>query len=220
MKELSIEEKAERYDKVSKEVKDFFEGRQKMPSDVTQTLEYLFPELSKDERIRKSLHSIINDIGGNVLHQYLLTKDEVLTWLEKQGEQKFANKFHEGDYIVNDYCMGRIVRIANDTYRLDTGVEIPFSCHSTRLWDITKDAKDGDVLSYRNGQWIFIFKRIDKYYALWSTIDNDLTIYGSISSLLTNSIYPATKEQRDQLERAMTNVGYRWNKEKLKLEEI
>ena len=35
MKELSIEEKAKAYDKVSKEVKDFFEGRQKMYSDVT-----------------------------------------------------------------------------------------------------------------------------------------------------------------------------------------
>ena len=29
MKELSIEEKAKAYDRVSKEVKDFFEGRQK-----------------------------------------------------------------------------------------------------------------------------------------------------------------------------------------------
>ena len=38
---MTQEEKAKAYDRVSKEVKDFFEGRQKMYSDVTQTLEYL-----------------------------------------------------------------------------------------------------------------------------------------------------------------------------------
>lgn len=34
MKELNLEEKAKAYDKVLKEVKDFFEGRTKMYSDV------------------------------------------------------------------------------------------------------------------------------------------------------------------------------------------
>jgi hypothetical protein len=31
---------------------------------------------------------------------------------------------------------------------------------------------------------------------------------------------PATKEQRDTLEKAITNAGYRWDKEKLKLEKV
>jgi hypothetical protein len=35
-----------------------------------------------------------------------------------------------------------------------------------------------------------------------------------------SGVFPATKEQRDTLERAMTNAGYRWNKEELKLEKI
>ena len=61
MKELSIEEKAKAYDKVLKNVKDFFEGRTEMYSDVTQTLECLFPELKKseDERIMKDIISFL-----------------------------------------------------------------------------------------------------------------------------------------------------------------
>ena len=91
MKELTIEEKAEAYDKVSKEVKDFFEGRQKMFSDVTQTLEYLFPELkeSKDEReIRKALIHLISEQDGFLTAINGISVKDILAWLEKQGEQK------------------------------------------------------------------------------------------------------------------------------------
>ena len=86
MKELSIEEKAKAYDKVSKEVKDFFEGRQKMYSDVTQTLEYLFPELkeSEDERIRKEIIEYLKDERDAFPRE----RDDFqrwLAWLEKQN---------------------------------------------------------------------------------------------------------------------------------------
>ena len=85
MKELSIEEKAKAYDRVSKEVKDFFEGRQKMYSDVSQTLKYLFPELkeSEDEKIREYLIRYID----NTMKSSEL-KSKLLAWLEKQGEKK------------------------------------------------------------------------------------------------------------------------------------
>jgi hypothetical protein len=92
MKELSIEEKAKRYDQVAKEVKDFFEGKQKMCSDVTKALENLFPELkeSKEERIRRGLlesfkyqqresHTDAEWLNGIKL-------SEVVSWLEKQKE--------------------------------------------------------------------------------------------------------------------------------------
>ena len=58
---------------------------------------------------------------------------------------KIEPKFKVGDFIVNDYCMGRVIEITNDAYLLDTEQGIPFSCSNTRLWDVTKDAKDGDV---------------------------------------------------------------------------
>lgn len=95
MKELSIKEKAKAYDRVSKEVKDFFEGKQKMYSDVEQTLEYLFPDLkeSKEEKTERILHSISSKMSLHL--RDIFTEEEFQcfdtwsnVWLEKQGEQK------------------------------------------------------------------------------------------------------------------------------------
>ena len=95
MKELSIKEKAKAYDRVSKEVKDFFEGKQKMYNDVEQTLEYLFPDLkeSKEEKTERILHSISSKMSLHL--RDIFTEEEFQcfdtwsnVWLEKQGEQK------------------------------------------------------------------------------------------------------------------------------------
>jgi len=84
MKELTKEDKARRYDELSKEVKDFFEGRCKMCSDVTQTLEYLFPELleTEDEKIRKW---IIDDIRYNMNNEPLNNSE-----YKKEAEKAIA----------------------------------------------------------------------------------------------------------------------------------
>ena len=76
----------------------------------------------------------------------------VLKWtyvnemLEKQGEQKSVAKvepkFKIGDFIVNDYCRGKVVELTNDAYLLDTGQGIPFSCeHNIHLLSI-EDVKE------------------------------------------------------------------------------
>ena len=132
---------------------------------------------------------------------------------------------------VSQYCNcieGRNYKASLDGRIIDDyGTE--YDMHSDayrwfRPWTI-QDAEDGDVLSYRNGQWISILKRrIDKdsfeYYTLWSTIHNDLTINDSTFSLLINSIYPATKEQRDLLFQKMHEAGYTFNFEKKELKKI
>lgn len=83
---MTTYEKAKAYEYVSQKVKDFFEGKQKMYSDVKQTLEYLFPELaeSEDERIRKYLIDFVEQYGDNYYGQ--VAKASAITWLEKQGE--------------------------------------------------------------------------------------------------------------------------------------
>lgn len=85
MKELSIEDKAKRYEKLSKEVKDFFDGKQKMYSDVTQTLEHLFPELkeNEDERIRETLIGLFSNNGKKEWKN--IPTEKIIAWLEKQG---------------------------------------------------------------------------------------------------------------------------------------
>ena len=85
-------EKAKAYDKVFQKVKDFFEGKQKMYSDVKQTLEYLFPELaeSEDERIRKDIISYLQHESQVKRFIGDIEYDKWVAWLEKQGEQKPA----------------------------------------------------------------------------------------------------------------------------------
>lgn len=152
-----------------------------------------------------------------------------ITWLceqvdakfEKQNEQKFIDKpkFKVGDWIVNDYCFGKVIEITNDAYLLDTGQGIPFSCeHNVHLWTI-KDAKDGDVLvdKYNN---IGIYQG-DKNAVTW-----DSYCYCGVNKGFYDKgshefpCYPATKEQRDTLMKAMDDAGYTFNFEKKELKKI
>lgn len=97
------------------------------------------------------------------------------------------------------------------------------------LWTI-QDAKAGDVLA--DDHHILILKEL--FYA-WSSNGTPYSVkaYCGIKPngnfeigkdnwcfCGTLHIHPATKEQRDKLEKAMANAGYRWNKEELKLEKI
>ena len=90
------------------------------------------------------------------------------------------------------------------------------------LWTI-QDAKDGDVLSYRDGRWSFIYKGIVtedtfKYYALLS--EKGITLNGAAFSRLSSCITPATKEQRDLLFQKMKETGYEWDAENKQLRKI
>ena len=91
-----------------------------------------------------------------------------------------------------------------------------------RYWTI-QDAKDGDVLSYRDGQWCFIYKGIVtedtfKYYALLS--EKGITVNDAAFSLLSSCITPATKEQCDILMKEMADAGYTFDFEKKELKKI
>lgn len=149
--------------------------------------------------------------------------------LKQNHTDDIEPKFKVGDFIVSDYCMGRVVEITNDAYLLDNGQGISFPCDNARLWDITKDAKEGDVLVAPNGT-IFIFKNIIhsmpySYCGIDCTVRfrNAILEGGTDGRNWTSSlkgIYPATKEQRYTLERAIADAGYTWNEKELKLEKI
>ena len=62
-----------------------------MPADKQGILDDIFPELagSEDEKVRKALVEMVRDRTGDELWvDYNVHKEEVLAWLEKQGEQK------------------------------------------------------------------------------------------------------------------------------------
>ncbi len=88
MKELSIKEKANAYDKAIKKAKQWRNAPNvdKIPTFGNRIIEEIFPELkeSDDERIRNALigfHKSTIDIDG-------IKGEDIIAWLEKQGEQK------------------------------------------------------------------------------------------------------------------------------------
>lgn len=161
---------------------------------------------------------------------------------EKQGEKKATDKvepkFENGQWIVwksqyykvNDNGCGYELIDQNG---LKTSLEYSTVDENAHIFT-TQDAKDGDVLcdyhkAYDN-PLIFILKKFEcVYFGL--TRPSDYSSYCFLTASdgqrfkegtyhHKHNIRPATKEQRDQLERAMTNAGYKWNKEELKLEKI
>ena len=128
-------------------------------------------------------------------------------------------KFKVDDWIVNDYCMGKVIALTDDAYLLDTGQGIPFSCeYNAHLWTIA-DAKDGDVLQL--GVVTAIFKESIgngncKCYC--SVFNGEFEIPsqdGADNSYGCHNATPATKEQRELLFQKMKEAGYEWDAEKL-----
>ena len=101
-----------------------------------------------------------------------------------------------------------------------------------RLWDITIDARDGDVLYLQHDgkEHIIIYKGVIKerfrtfvsaYCAYNGIVDAfcfaDVSRY---ADLAYGGIVPATKEQRDTLLKAMVDAGYTFDFEKKELKKI
>jgi len=188
-------------------------------------------------------------IASTINKEYEYTEDSV-KWVsnallnyakhefEKQGEQKPADKiepkFKVGDWIVcknGGESVYRVSELTTTGYKI-TNLEERYyyvtfeqlvNCNAT-LWTI-QDAKDGDVLAYndsKNNVWVCIFKKYtnERVYDYCTLDKESFWEHGNWNYLASFSYTPATKEQRNQLERAMTNAGYKWNKEELKLEKI
>jgi hypothetical protein len=140
--------------------------------------------------------------------------------LSKDKEHK--PKFKVGDFIVNDYCMGKVIELTNDAYLLDTEQGIPFSCeHNVHLWTI-QDAKDGDVLcvKYGNDEFPFIFtgKQDNAAYCALNSFGE--FVLSIADWLIKTSVLPATKEQHDLLFSKMKEAGYEWDAENKVLSKI
>lgn len=92
---MTQEEKAKAYDEAIEKLRSLHDEYDIVS--IKEELEHIFPQLkeSENERIRKSLIMTINNICNS--DEGLVTfngfsKEQILTWLEKQGEQKSADK--------------------------------------------------------------------------------------------------------------------------------
>lgn len=91
MKELSIEEKAKRYDEAIEKAEKWHNAPNidKIPTFGNKIIEDIFPELkmSEDERIRKATIEFVRQ--NNSFNCTLgISKEQVIAWIEKQGELK------------------------------------------------------------------------------------------------------------------------------------
>ena len=174
------------------------------------------------------LYWFINSIISDVV------KDKIIT---PQVANEVEPKFKVGDWIANDYCVGKIIALTDDAYLLDSGQGIPFSCeHNAHRWTI-EDAKDGDVLHSTgfHNDCIFIFNGLDNWkfdepngdravatgYCCLS-ISADKMEFGmqGPDCVEVNTVKPATKIQCDLLFRKIKEAGYEWDAEKKELKEI
>jgi hypothetical protein len=225
MKELSIEEKAKRYDEALEKSKILYEQ-----GTITESLCYVFPELKKneDEKIRNEL---LLDIPKVFPHDKAF---KYITWLEKQGEQKHETpipRFNIGDWVIaHNKDAYQVIGFNTYDYRLQHylggKMNYPFKYESDlKPWTI-QDAKDGDVLVTENKN-IFIFKSISNftvydYCGLYfgKFTESSASVNGSTAVQLPTDYVPATKEQRDTLIKAMKEAGYEWDAEKKELKKI
>ena len=143
------------------------------------------------------------------------------------------SSFHKGDWVVRGDTIAQILDIQEQYYvGLDINgkyfVSSRFSnVDKIHLWTM-QDAKDGDVICYRD--------EISLYKNEIENCNKEETTFGGFvyyccydgKRFITNSfylltgqdeidIYPATKEQRDALMKAMNNAGYEWDTKKKEL---
>lgn len=166
----------------------------------------------------------------------ILLDKQLFKHLEKQGEQKSADKpkFKVGDWFVNNNRKDVFLIKSINTNGYCTLEDIKGNiispclppCESdSHLWTI-EDAKDGDVLINWNNT-IFIFKAIEdeavKFHIAYNerlnTIATPLTKL-SHQGLAEFEFRPATKEQCDLLFQKMKEAGYEWASEKKELKKI
>lgn len=225
MKELTIEQKAQRYDEVIESGKSLLSSNQLGNAWIYK----LLPELkeNEDEKLREQVVYAINQ-----LHVCECTKNKLLAWLEKQGEQpKEATythevetgngnikalvtekvqlpKFHEGEWVTIDGWNYHIEEVSKACYKLsDINGNHTMLPHFAiddyyRLWTIN-DVKDGDVLC--SEQIIILFKKWE-YNDDWNLV----IAYAGIDTtgrlqitdkhwFISSYAHPATKEQSDLL---------------------
>lgn len=187
-------------------------------------VEKIFPELreSDDERIRKDIIEYLKQRKTCYSEPF----NSWITWLEKQGVQKPVEnaepKFNDGDWIVSEDGKTWLINgIDSKNYQVISidGEHSYFPIikqSSMHLWSIA-DAKKGDVLASKDGDDILIFRNIDSN-THFSSYNN---IKGKSGLNWANSCFiPATKEQRDALEKAISNAGYKWDTDKMGLKKI
>lgn len=195
------------------------------PNDKSILCSIIFPELkeSEDKQMIERLKSCVyaSDLTPE-------GKEEIFTWLEKQGDDKHTDKvkpkFHEGDWITNGDYIWKIVEVMPLDYILQSqdgnivDDTIYYVDEHFHLWSI-QDAKDGDVLvDEDNNIGLYLEEKDDLYWhsCIYIGCDNYLRGFSIGGYHKHKNTKPATKEQCDTLFAKMKDAGYECDKKELK----
>lgn len=203
---------------------------------INNVLEDLFPELkeSENDRIVRCLLNYFNHVRYNGLDLKDTDVDEVIAWLEKQGENKSVDKpkFKVGDWITDGHLTCKVLSVTGKFYELhlynDDYCHFETDVQSVdkryHLWTIA-DAKDGDVLVAKDDRPFIFTGEFDVQddnptaYCGINSSDKFITGMGSHWTF-KDGIKPATKEQQDLLFAKIKAAGYEWDSEKKELKKI
>ena len=221
---MTEKEKAKAYDEAIERAKKLYSNG------IT---EEIFPELkeSDDERIMENCIHFLELQKQH--HAATFEIEECIAWIKNQGKKytdKNKPRFNVGDWVVNKFGDSwHIDSLDNKNYQVSDGKGnynyFPISKQDEmHLWTV-QDAKDGDVLSYKNNQMVQV-GIIEKYVGKHGGCSNTFKIYIGVNwdNILQmgnymgcSNIHPATKEQRDFLMKEINDVGYEWDAEKKEL---
>jgi hypothetical protein len=159
--------------------------------------------------------------GKSVL-EVIKEDGEIITYSETDGYKLYQPKFKVGDWVI--LTVGELsdaLQIVNvDTnkkrYWFNDNSYLPIDDEECLHLYTIEDAKDGDVLNSPSHHLIWIYKDNKHYYACvnMNYVTENVATNGLIS--IPNDACPATKEQRNQLKKAMADAGYTFDKKELK----
>lgn len=104
MKELTIEQKAKRYDEAIEIARKIKNGEPINVPNGTVIPDVIFPELKEDEddRISRVIIEHFVDSHSCMFPYKGFTKEQIIDWLEKQGEQKSVEWSEYDEHKVKD----------------------------------------------------------------------------------------------------------------------
>ena len=140
---------------------------------------------------------------------------------------KIEPKFNVGDWIVDEKgVVKQILSYKHGVYKHTCGYSARMFEDKWRMWDITKDAKDGDVLAVEpieeySSSFVAIYKKQNEEdFDSYCFVGFDGKFYKNEHGHSTKNIHPATKEQSDLLFQKMQGAGYKWDADKRELKKI